>query len=423
MSCVAPEGVKRSSEAPACAGPQVGVDTYRLKWSCPFCTAVREGVVRLDQKNLARQQQVADLAEMSRTNGVGYRDESTHVTGARLQRQICDLIEGTLVDLFNDCLTGAPPAHHAMMVCGSLARREASAFSDIDAVLVLSSDEPEVIRYYTDVVSQMKLRLTFAGGYHTGFAFCPGGLHPLNLLGTPDRIFEYIDNNSADTHLRGAYRTRFIFGAKPLGEEYVDRCAVREEGGRRASPRDGLRLLQDIVHKKQTYWMEDEQEGWKPPPRDPVAVQIKAQFYRPVTMVIEALAIYYGAPGSSSRERVLSLIKAGHMSVEVGNFLFNIMDDTAKVRTTAHVKAGKEFEGVKLRATRASDFAGPGTANYRYRKEDFDGMQAADRGSVAIALALVERINRFWTMTEKFVDEKGKRFALRRENPFKTKRP
>jgi signal-transduction protein with cAMP-binding, CBS, and nucleotidyltransferase domain len=423
MSCVAPDGVKKTSEAPACAGPQVGAPNSQLKWSCPFCTAVRDGVVRLDQKNAKRQEAVAELSKMSRSFGVKYSDESTHITGAKLQRQICDLIEGTLVDLFNDCLTGVPPARHAMMVCGSLARREASAFSDIDAVLVLEDDDPGVIRYYTSVVSQMKLRLTFAGGYRTGFAFCPGGLHPLNLLGTPDRIFEYIDNNPADTHLRGAYHTRFIFGAKELGDDYVRLCAARAEGGRKASPKEALKLLQGIVNKKGTYWMEDEQEGWMPPPRDPVAVQVKCQFYRPVTMVIEALAIFYGAPGSSSRERVIALIESGHMSVEVGNFLFNIMDDTAKIRTAAHVKAGKEFEGVKLRATKATDFAGHGTANYRYTKADLDEMEVADRASIGIALALVERINRFWKMTETFVSEKSKRFAISRENPFKTKRP
>jgi hypothetical protein len=418
MSCIAPDSVRQMAEAPQCAGPQVGGPVERRQWSCPYCSRVRGGVVSLSARNTQRVKQVAELSRLARVHGVTAKDQGVGLTGARLQREICDLVEGTLVDVFNDCLNGKAPTAYAFMVCGSLARREASAFSDIDALLVLPNDDPATLDFYRLAMKQMGDRLYNADGYITGFRFCPGGLSPDILMGTPDRIFDLIDKDGG-AHLRGAYSPRFAFGAKPLAQDYIERCKDRVGGTGKADTRTALRLLESYLAKKRTYWMDDEQEGWMPPPRDPVAVQVKCQFYRPVTMVVEALAMYYGAPGSSSRERVISLIKAEHMSVEVGNFIFNILDDMAKIRTEAHVKAGREFEGVRLRATRQLDMK----PQWKGVLEDLKEVPMADRASAAIALALTERMGRFWTMTDKFVREKSKKIALSRDNPFKSTRP
>jgi hypothetical protein len=417
MSCVSPPEYKKSGESPNCHGPQIGAPESTMKWACPFCQAIRYGVETLQARNNRRLEEIRDLLARCRPAS-GSFDSSRVLTGAGLQRALCDLVEGLLVDLFNDSKSGQAPGHFAFLVCGSLGRREAAAFSDIDALLVLQNDDPETVKYYKLAAAQMNSRLMFAGGAMTGFRFCPGGLTPMNLLGTSEAIFEYIDARPDDSHLHNALQSRFIFGTKAIAEDFFDKVHLRRQAQGKANPDLAIRNLREILAKKNVSWMDDEQNGWAPPARDPVAVQVKVQFYRPVSMVVEELRRFYGLEPGGTRDMVIQLIKTGHMSVEVGNFLFNILDDLARVRTVAHAGAGSEFEMIKLRAVKPSDhFPSAGL------KEDIDRHPVADRQTVGQVLALVERVNRFWRMVETFVSEKAKRFAVSRTNPFKSKRP
>lgn len=404
--CLSPTADENT--APNCKGPQTNVQREERGWSCPYCSIFTQ---QSDRRN-DHLKQITKLINRTRMGGhKSLRDGNKFVTTGLLQTKTCEFVEGMLINLFDDCTAGGRPGKFALMVCGSLGRREATLFSDIDCFLIIEDEDTR--DFYYNAAVKMSTALTTLGGDFTGFKFCRGGLNPYYVLGTADQIIDQITRLD-DTHMNGVYKARFIYGSQRVADDWFNKVQNRELG--QSDRKLALAELANCLRKKNIDWVD---EGWKPATPQDALLDIKLQLYRPVQIVVEALGQYYGieSDDNNTRKTVLGLIDNKKMSVEVGNLIFNMMEDIGKLRAYSHVRAGKEFEIIKQRSLTTMDRTPDG------QRDLFEELEVATRTTTEMVRANIERINRFWNLVEAFYREKTKKHSLTHANPFKTKRP
>jgi hypothetical protein len=394
MPCEAPPKLS----VPSCKGPMIHDSNDKGKVFCPYCRRKRkrelEGIQRQIQRNNDRLQFVQKL---STTEGL---------TGASLQRQVTAKAEQVLIDLFDDAAMGAGrmPADFALMCCGSMARREMVTFSDIDAVLVLSNNEPRTLEHFSAIVETMGSRLTFAGGHLTNFQFCPTGLSPRFFCNTVEVLIDQALDSNAGDHVRGALFTRLTYGHPMWAAKYQKACekALESGGGHK---QEALHQLQGILAKRR--------DEWKLPGNDDLYVDVKAQIYRPAHMIANELGMYYNVKGESTRDIILRLVERKKMSLQTANIFMQVLEDYAKVTTAHQLQRGREEHWVRLRPVRPTDPDG----------EALKQIPLAPPGQIAAIREAAQRVAILWKMADLFVEEKNKKFALRKHNPFTSRKP
>lgn len=403
MPCQAPPKLS----VPSCQGPQTDKADATGLIFCPACKRMRQQYLDSVQRQKTR--------ETSRVGFIKNLLNQPGLTGASLQKQATARTEQVLIDLFNECSTGTAPADFAFMACGSMARREMVTYSDIDAVLVLSNGDTASRNYYEAVLQRVEDRLVVAGrstnlvsgANHTNFRFCPTGLSPLDFLGT---IGELIDNAlEADegAHVRGALFTRMIMGDRRWGDAYTLACQkALGLGGRHK--REALLHLTEVLEKKNG--------EFKLPAADDFVVNAKTQIYRPTHMIVNELALYYGIQVQGTREQIVALTEANHMSLPVANLLMELLESYAKVMTAHQAKMGEEFHLVRLRDGKNTD--PPRDV------QDFGVIPKAPPFQVGAIQTSVARLTVLWNMAEEFYRQKSKTgpFAKKR-NPFMASNP
>ena len=390
---------KGQTVVPSCNGPLLMLSESNRKAEvfCPTCKRIRkdhfEGQQRQIRRNADRDAFVKDLSQKE------------GLTGTSLQKQVTARTEQVIVELFDECAKGRRPADFALMACGSMARREMVAYSDIDAVLVLSNNDSRTMDYFRAVVETMNTRLLIAGGGDSGFRFCPGGLSPMEFCDTIDPLIERATDPNNGDHVRGALFTRMIYGNEIWGKTYSKACEkALGLGGRHQKL--ALQNLRQNLERRNT--------DWKLPAKGALYVDIKSQLYRPVHMIVNEIALYYGVSGGGTREQILDLQQKGKVSLQMVNILMQVLEDYAKVGTAHQISRGREEHYVRLRDVRQSDGR---------EAEVFKEIPLAPAFQIKAIEEMTKRVALLWTMTEYFVQEKSKRSFSKKHNPFASKTP
>ncbi len=381
---------------PNCNGPKPDVaDSALTGHMCEYCVSLRDVILKTSKENRKR------IRRINRMKG------DTSTVTSRKHKQITEEVEKAIRRVWRTSLGGAkPPCKYAFLVCGSLARREPVTYSDIDALLVLEKDDPATRKFFTQAAEKMQKALAIAGGQHTQFKFCPGGLSPVYICGTPESVLHYLDEQAelGNNHVLGAMQTRMVYGDQEISDAYEESCYAKLRGRQSrksrqkppCNPRQAIANIEEILGRKDVPWS---LEGFKAPEDDDLVVNLKSQLYRPVHLVVTELGLYYGVPGWSTREILANLAEAGHMSVELAHYLFNLLDDVGLLRIERQLEAGTEYELVRLREITRND-----TFEDERDRDAVHNEPLANWKRIAAVRISAKRVRLFWEMTEHFVE-------------------
>jgi len=223
------------------------------------------------------------------------------------------------------------------------------------------------------------------GGAVSGFQLCRGGLHPINIIETPeDLVRQLTDVETYDpgSHLLGIRDSpSFVYGKPKLFRKFQDLVTAAKSqdlGGRRET---ALKNLQRLVKTGGAFML---------PTIKDEAVNIKEQLYRPVQLLLRDLSAYFGVQATDGRTQVLELTKDNVMSASIANYIINILEDVGKLRVQNHLRAKKENDFLVLD-----------------QKKSHEGDVVATVKDLEQVTACLERLGRLKKLTERFLDEHG----------------
>ncbi len=307
MPCIA------LTPVPTCGGPDGDS-------RCAYC----EGVHRTERSIKKRRDSMSRLLSDNSVSG----DSLTLEWTTRAERVITGIYEEML---------GGVPDDWALVLCGSLARRQACPFSDIDAFIVVA-DEAR-IDYFVDISEKVKRRLIEAGG-SSGFHFCDGGLEPTKITNTVAELVDFIrnpgdDGDSAGGQQRqhqatGMLESRFAMGNETLYREFTTALATTAPGVR-SSKQTALNSLRNLVDDQQVMYSHMR-----------AAYFVKDAIYRPVQLICRYVAQYYGITAVDTSAQIQELRRKGHMSPEVGKLFTDVLDMFYRTRVGLHLRTQHE---------------------------------------------------------------------------------
>ena len=311
----------------------IGTNPRDAGYRCTYCKGVVKRYGRTRDNIRARRQSVADMMDVKRSYEV--------------QRAWSDRAQIIVQNLFIEMLNrrSSRPPMVALVMCGSIQRKEACPYSDVDCfALVGKPDDVEVVKLAaTDVQNQLEVVGTYwegeGGRLHDGFHFCHGGLSPQHMCATPEGMIDFIDRESdANGHLLDALGGTFVYGRRSLFDDFATRAkAYREESGSKSARQkalDSLKKYLDPENKDKPYRAREDADF----------THIKDRLYRPAQQVIKCVAQYHGITDVETRTQVHKLKAMGKLSTQVFGFLDDYLDAVARLRIANHLKWGREYE-------------------------------------------------------------------------------
>lgn len=410
MPCIAPKNLS----VPSCQGYVITGGDGSLKYPeakfvCRYC----KPLYQKEMQRLNRQKS----RETDRTGKIAALTQQKHLTGTELQKKLTAITEQVLVELFHDCShSGTPPADFALMACGSMARREMVSFSDIDAFFVISRNDDKTLRYFKDLALRMDLQLNTAGMRaahdggvvgNSGFVFCPGdeGLSPTNFCDLPDALVQRFSEQQSN-HMRGGLFPRMVLGSPIWAKSYIDACDAVLKRSNAAMRENALTALRALLPRRTG-------DLAKPKSGDP-DINLKESIYRPVQLIPNEIAIYYGISAQGTRQQILALVEQKHMSLQVAQIFMESLEVYAKLMTALQLKAQGEIHKVLMKPMPATD------SRYSW----FKGMQVLEPGQRAAVESTLPRVEVIWEMATEFLRQKSKTgLFVSKKNPFMSTSP
>lgn len=243
--------------------------------------------------------------------------------------------ENLLSTLIEECieLIGHPPTEFAVMSLGSLARKEACPFSDVEFVILVANETDETMTYFRNLTRLLELKVTNLGETKwniirpkriddhmrdaasltpSGFSMDIGGLSPLGkqgvyeLIGTPKKIAAFQDSAWIEKHegelilVNALTIVSKVYGEESLFKMYkklIQKSLSGQKGKSRFTFKRN-RLHSKEYEKRALHLLKGHVEEFKPFLQDERieirAFDIKKDFYRPIQMAINGLMLYNG---------------------------------------------------------------------------------------------------------------------------------
>jgi signal-transduction protein with cAMP-binding, CBS, and nucleotidyltransferase domain len=376
-----------------------GLSSNAAALRCDYCkrkfklidAKAKKGAVKFKPVIEARRLSVSTMSDMPGT------------TAGKLQREWTKRVEHIYATMYQRALRELFPPPFALCLCGSLARREACPFSDIDSFLLVEKRRDKDTEYFRRVGKEVKQCLLEMGGAVSGFQLCRGGLDPINIIETPEDLLNEIVNveiSDPGSHLLGIRDSpSFMFGKPKLFQRFQELIAVAKSQDMAGRKETALKNLQRLVKPGGAFVL---------PTLKDTAVNIKEQLYRPVQLLLRDLSAYFGLQATDGRAQVLELTKDNAMSASIANFIVNILEDVGKLRVQNHLRAKKEDDYLILD-----------------KKKAHQGDVVADVKDLQQVTACLDRLGRLKRLTEKFIDDYalpqktlGQYFSRKPKNPF-----
>jgi hypothetical protein len=315
---------------------------------------------------------------------IGNKLKTEGVTANRIHLDWTEKVESVYRDMFIDAMgPPKPPPKFALCICGSLARREACPYSDIDSFLILKETSEKTVNYFQQVALQVNQSFLELKGEANGFRLCTD-LNPQSILETPEaliQMLEYFELTMGDTaaHELSVKEARFLYGDLELFERYEKLVANYKKANRQGTVKQAKKSIAQQV--------KDMKKDLDPSKADyDTFLNIKGNLYRVVQVVLRDLAALWGIEAPEGRNQVLEMVKAGRMSVAVSNLAINLLEDIGKLRIKSQMDQGQHAEGVYLKQPADFKAKGPGMVA---KKVDVE-MVAASRERLQIWKRLAE---------------------------------
>jgi signal-transduction protein with cAMP-binding, CBS, and nucleotidyltransferase domain len=361
------ETPKLSNEAEVKGKPsQVEVSSVRV--STP--QMAEEAAVDYFKKTIAN---MRDHASTMLAEGQKIPDVFDFITGnyTSFLSAAAKLAEKTLAAKGKAC-----PTAYAIGGLGSLARGEVSPFSDLDFILLVQEDTPEIRKYFEELLGTMRsiiLGLGEPGGQRGGIQFCTGGLNPVyiktetkrqekggspQLLGTPSdmgsralrtyRDRGEVTNPSAPlpSIVVALQQVGFVHGDRALVEQFVKERDVVYSGrdpGEVATIRQkkGLEFMQSGATHLETIG-----DLEKVLQKDMGYIDIKTTLLRPIQGTILGLCIYYGIEETNTLKAIDLLVKRDIINKDFGKKIKDVYCFGGQIRLKAQLAAKEEVDKV-----------------------------------------------------------------------------
>lgn len=384
----------------------IGTNPKDTGYRCVFCKGVVERYARTRKDIAARRQSVANLMDIKKSHEV--------------QRGWSERAQIIVQDLFIEMLNrrSVKPPQVALVMCGSIQRKEACPYSDVDCfALVGRSEYADVVKLAAgDVQNQLEVVGTYWEGegsrIYDGFHFCKGGLSPEKMCATPEGMIDFIEQEAeANGHILDALGGTFFYGKRSLFDEFAGRAKVfRQETGAtslRQKALDALKKYLDPETKDKPFRAKENADF----------TIIKDRLYRPAQQVIKCVAQYYGVSDVETRNQLQKLKTIGKVSTQVLNFLEGYLNDVARLRISNHMKWGREYEIIYFTKP-----AKPTAEEAELIKKDkFPLTTGAQLQQVKKLMGESEAIRALGNEFYQQMSQTG--FFVRKKNPFMTTNP
>jgi len=297
-----------------------------------------------------------------------------------LQGKLNAQLKTLLVELIQDSikLFDTPPTRFAVLALGSMGRNELSPYSDVEFAFLIKDSSKKY--YFRDLTRFLELRIVNLGEtlfemirpnrevgrlvpkslLPKGFSMDSGGLAPLGkegvyeLIGTPKELARFQSllwqtNHEAEMILINAMAAPSrLFGDESLVKEYRKNIAseLNKKNAKNGICQRRVRALQLL---KGHY---DEFSPWLGLERLSLqAFDVKRDFYRPIQILIDGLALYYGLEALSTFDRIEELVKQGVFSKEGGENLQSALMTAITLRLRVQLFYGQEKEIILYQRT------------------------------------------------------------------------
>jgi len=373
--------------SPYCTNPVLkmegckGLEHNEFAYRCDYCKRKYEFRVRKAKKGAAK---FAPSIEARRLS-VSTMSDLPGITAGKMQREWTKRIEHIYATMYQRALRKCLPPDFALCLCGSLARREACPYSDIDSFLLVGKRKDADVEYFRRVGTEVKECLLEMGGAVSGLRMCLGGLDPINIIETPEELLDQLTDweiRDPGSHVLGIRDSpRFLYGTYKLSRKFQDLISAAKSQdlpGRRST---AVKNLQRLVKPGGDFDL---------PTIKDETIMIKEQLYRPVQLLLRDLSAYFGLHATDQRTQVLDLTKENAMSASVANYIINILEDVGKLRVQNQLRAKREEDRLIL-----------DPQNPKIREGDV----VATAKDLAQVKACLERLGRLKKLTERFIDE------------------
>ncbi len=283
-----------------------------------------------------------------------------------VQAEMTSLFQSLLCSLVQSCiklLGQAPP--YAIMGSGSMSRQEMCPYSDIEFIFLIQEDSDRT--YFRNLSRLLELRILNLGetAYPIvrpkkmgaefieersftpkGFSMDRGGIVPCGkegiyeLIGTPEQLASYqepawLQANAAEVIVANALTSCcFVMGDQGLVKSYV-KCIKNI-----LERKEHWILGQKLRQKRALDLLRGHLEEFKPRLDenriDLRGFDVKKDLYRPLQMIIGALALYYGLESQSTLSQIRKLQQKGVVSAAGASKLEEALREALAWRFKAH---------------------------------------------------------------------------------------
>lgn len=268
-------------------------------------------------------------------------EEVQYLLTDRYQRLLVTLIEEAIAQI------GPPPKGFAVMTLGSMARREASPYSDIEFAFLVRN--PSDSAYFKELVKLLHLKMVNIGesvDAHNGFGRVNGFRMDakLQLIGTPQELAEMqkeewlLRNSGEITTVNALTTVSFLMGDREIVDAYqkaIDYILDQRPGFLSwfsSEPRLREQRARTLIEGYLTEF-EPRLDQDKITLR---AFDVKKELYRLPQSTIAALALYYRIKGNNTLELIDLLRVQGIFGEEGANRLKEAFRSILALRIQAH---------------------------------------------------------------------------------------
>lgn len=286
---------------------------------------------------------------------------------------LCEIVDETFALIQQN-----PPANYAIIGLGSIAREEACPYSDVEFAIIVENDSPGVLEFFRNFSRLIELKMINLGETEwkvirpqkredrsirpavsltpSGFSM-DSGLSPLGkagvyeLIGTPEKLASYQNpvwvGNQAEVVLVNALTcVSYVSGEYTLLNDYTrhmrswldaeSKTPASQSKPVRERQKRALTIMQGHVEEFQPFLSEERltERGF----------DAKRDFYRPIQMAIQGLALYHGLDNQNTLASIEDLKNKGVINESAAKNLSKALRLSLQLRIEAHLFYNKEKE-------------------------------------------------------------------------------
>jgi hypothetical protein len=273
--------------------------------------------------------------------------DSVNLIGRLAQKQWSDMVEVVLVELFTlQFALGIAPCKFAVVVSGSLARRESCPYSDVECFILIESEFQKDAKFFKDGSEHINSIMGWSGEGLRGLGF-DEELCPMKHVFTPREmkyfLYEAIEIGKKDDPGRSLAKrgvltdVRFIYGTEDLFNEFIKCITELKTSWVNTEPKDVLaawknefvKLYTDETMTKINKYNADQRPYLK---SKSGRVDLKRQYYRWLEQIPRFMCEYYGLEAMGARKQVKALRQAKHISDPIATYVLDALDAVANLR-------------------------------------------------------------------------------------------